>query len=46
MQITVFNPDIKLSQVTRVGPLEPDDSRPPDSVLGSLCRPGSPSFSV
>lgn len=37
MQITVFNPDIKLSQVTRVGPLAPD-SRPSDSGLRSLFR--------
>lgn len=45
MQITVFNPDIKLSQVTRVGPLAPD-SRPSDSGLRSLFRPGSLSLSL
>lgn len=33
MQITVFNPDIKLSRVTRVGSLAPDGSRPPDSGI-------------
>lgn len=33
MQITVFNPDIKLSQVTRVGSAAPDGSRPPDSGI-------------
>lgn len=46
MQISVFNLDIKLSQVTRVGPPAPDDTRPPDTGLRSLFCPGSSSLSL